>query len=481
VQGFSFVEDLHAPEPLPETWQLLEYVLPRAPNLRAIVYECEMNQPAEVLENFARLNRLFPAPGREAATPAPAAPVLRVSREAGALSSANATSQAARLPEATRSPSQAETSPQPTHGPREEIVSSPRGETHPEPSTSAEDLSSPREEIVSSPRGETRAEPSTTRTEPTHSPPRGDSGSSLSQAETQEGTISPASPRRLQRLLVRAMYDPERLPSLSAEGPEADCLREIDPRALLVDPLRRRKTLRPLAEELRVSSSLALQERRSLAWLENGFFASPAFHEAISSDQPLVLALSAFLRAACEAGELVSPVLPEVLRYEESQARARRVVWSPPGEPRASEGALVQRAPGVFGLVFSYDVIAAVQAVEHYLFELSLMPQSALCDDAPRPVFSAEASGPRYLVISPSASGPALSNGDAALCALLQATEAARPLRDLAPLLASFGIPARNLAPLVDSLARDGLLRVTPEAPRTVSVSPLRLPARKKR
>ena len=53
--GRRFVDDDHAPEPLADTWQILEAVLPRARNLRAVVYECERNQRAQVLPNFERL------------------------------------------------------------------------------------------------------------------------------------------------------------------------------------------------------------------------------------------------------------------------------------------------------------------------------------------------------------------------------------------------------------------------------------------
>lgn len=61
VEGLALVDDAHGPEPLPDTWQIVEAVLPRASNLRAIVYECEKNPVDEVLGNFARLNRMFPS------------------------------------------------------------------------------------------------------------------------------------------------------------------------------------------------------------------------------------------------------------------------------------------------------------------------------------------------------------------------------------------------------------------------------------
>jgi uncharacterized protein (UPF0276 family) len=56
--GRVFVDDDHSPEPLADTWRLLEWVLPRAPNLHALVYECERNPREAVLPGFARLAEL---------------------------------------------------------------------------------------------------------------------------------------------------------------------------------------------------------------------------------------------------------------------------------------------------------------------------------------------------------------------------------------------------------------------------------------
>lgn len=60
VDGFSYIDDDHSPEPLAATWEILDYVLPRATNLKAIVYECEYNAPEACLEVFAKLNAMFP-------------------------------------------------------------------------------------------------------------------------------------------------------------------------------------------------------------------------------------------------------------------------------------------------------------------------------------------------------------------------------------------------------------------------------------
>lgn len=54
VDGFDFVEDDHGTEVLPETWEILAHVAPRAPNLKAVIVECERNPLARCLPLFAR-------------------------------------------------------------------------------------------------------------------------------------------------------------------------------------------------------------------------------------------------------------------------------------------------------------------------------------------------------------------------------------------------------------------------------------------
>ena len=57
VDGYAFVEDDHTPSVLPETWEILSHVAARAPNLRAIVVECERNPLPAVGEMYAELER----------------------------------------------------------------------------------------------------------------------------------------------------------------------------------------------------------------------------------------------------------------------------------------------------------------------------------------------------------------------------------------------------------------------------------------
>lgn len=62
--GRTFVDDDHGPAVLPETWELLEAVLARAVNLRALVVECERNAFSDVVPLFERAARLVEAAGR---------------------------------------------------------------------------------------------------------------------------------------------------------------------------------------------------------------------------------------------------------------------------------------------------------------------------------------------------------------------------------------------------------------------------------
>jgi len=54
-EGFPWIEDAHGVAVLPEVWALLESIVPRAPNLKAVVFECERNPMRDTLAGFERL------------------------------------------------------------------------------------------------------------------------------------------------------------------------------------------------------------------------------------------------------------------------------------------------------------------------------------------------------------------------------------------------------------------------------------------
>jgi uncharacterized protein (UPF0276 family) len=57
--GFAWVDDDHTPAVLADTWAIVEHVVPRAPNLHAVVFECERNPLDACVPGFERLTRLL--------------------------------------------------------------------------------------------------------------------------------------------------------------------------------------------------------------------------------------------------------------------------------------------------------------------------------------------------------------------------------------------------------------------------------------
>ena len=61
VDGYRFVEDDHTPNVLPATWAIFEHVLARAPNLKAVVFECERNPIEDCLPGLHRIAQTWQA------------------------------------------------------------------------------------------------------------------------------------------------------------------------------------------------------------------------------------------------------------------------------------------------------------------------------------------------------------------------------------------------------------------------------------
>lgn len=60
-EGYAYVEDDHSPEVLDDTWRIFEHVVPRTPNLKAVVFECERNPLPACLPGFERIARAVEA------------------------------------------------------------------------------------------------------------------------------------------------------------------------------------------------------------------------------------------------------------------------------------------------------------------------------------------------------------------------------------------------------------------------------------
>jgi len=232
----------------------------------------------------------------------------------------------------------------------------------------------------------------------------------------------------LQHLVVRMLFDPafvatvyqnpdKALANLNLSEQEKKQLLATDPRAWNYDPLRRLRTMRSLVEEFKVSATLVLSETRKLAFLES-FFSSEIFHQFIQDRKSMALAFAKYLSVAISKSELTTPQLNDVLRLETLMARCRRDLANririPTLPEKLNENLRVRLIPGADVGAFQANTVATIQAVEKYLFEVSLMPAMVLCDDAPRleNLPKVEPKKKIYLLCLPGANGVSLVDID---------------------------------------------------------------------
>jgi len=259
----------------------------------------------------------------------------------------------------------------------------------------------------------------------------------------------------LQKLLVRMLFDeefveeiyaaPDRtLAGFNLTEAERSQLLGVDRRAWRHDALRRRRTLRTLVEEFKVSTTIVLAETRSLASLER-FFSSQFFHSSVEKRGSMGLAFAEFLLDGLRQGMWKAPQISDVVRLEAAIAGCRRSLAREgnceAGElpARISDRARVRLAPGYDVASFQANVISTIQRVEQYLFELSLMPAMALCDDAPRLPELPEVDHQKkvYLLFGPGAAGISITNLDKSNFLVLYETRRVVEIKSLLSRLAT--------------------------------------------
>ncbi len=264
----------------------------------------------------------------------------------------------------------------------------------------------------------------------------------------------------LQKLVVRMLYDDaftaavhaapdETLKGLELTEAERAQLIAVDRRAWRHDALRRKRTLCTLAEEFKVSTTIILAETRSLAALEQ-FFSSSFFHQAVQQRGSLGLSFSEFLLNGYRNNAWRAPQITDIVRLEAAVAACRRTLmregaYEPAELPATiNDRAHIRLAPGYGVASFQANVIAAIQTVEQYLFELSLMPALALCDDAPRLPQLPEVETKRklYLLFSPGATGITLTHIDKPTWAVLGEAKRPTEIRSLLARAAMAGVKA---------------------------------------
>lgn len=282
----------------------------------------------------------------------------------------------------------------------------------------------------------------------------------------------------LQKLVVRMLFDeefveevyaaPDRtLAGFDLTEAERGQLLGVDRRAWRQDALRRRRTLRTLAEEFRISTTIILAETRSLASLER-FFSSQFFHRSIEDRGSMGLAFAEFLLDGRRNGKWEAPQIADVVRLEAAIAGCRRTL-AREGEDEAgelpatiSDRARIKLAPGYDVASFQANVIATIQHVERYLFELSLMPAMALCDDAPRLTGLPEVDQQKkvYLLFGPGAAGISITNLDKSDFLVLYETKRAVEIKNLLSRFETGRARARRAQDIIAEWLENGALMI---------------------
>jgi hypothetical protein len=274
--------------------------------------------------------------------------------------------------------------------------------------------------------------------------------------------------RTAQRAIVRMLFDPRFAEAVrrDPDGVLADLppalraqLAALDPRALRLDRLRRRRALRTLAEEWKATTTLVLQETRSLAFLET-FFSSAPFHRAVEERGSMPLAFAEFLAECVVERRLKTPILSDVLALETAIAQSRRAAAN--ANVNVNVDANLSLAPGVLYVEVAAGALAALKACEEYLFEVGLMPAVALCDDAPRldlPVQAADRERV-HLVTVPTSGGVSLVTVDEPMARVLRAISGprARAIGQVIAEAVARGVPEARAHELLRELIDDEIV-----------------------
>jgi hypothetical protein len=278
----------------------------------------------------------------------------------------------------------------------------------------------------------------------------------------------------LQHLVVRMLFDPafvncvyqnpeQALADLNLSEQEKKQLLATDPRAWNYDPLRRLRTMRTLVEEFKVSTTLVLSEIRKLSFLEN-FFSSQIFHQFIQDRKSMALAFAEYLSNASANGELTTPHLNDVLRLETLMARCRRELTNkiriPALPEKLNENLRVRLIPGADVGAFQANTVETIQAVEKYLFEVSLMPAMVLCDDAPRleNLPTVEQKKKIYLLCLPGANGVSLVDINRLDYLVLIEARTTLTIRQIVERALASGVPRAKAQEIIATFLEEGTL-----------------------
>ena len=212
----------------------------------------------------------------------------------------------------------------------------------------------------------------------------------------------------LNRVIVRMLFDPlfveqvytapePTLRPLEIPDHLVTELLKTDRRAWQVDTERRKRTLHSLIGEFKCSTTLALSETGSIGLLD-AFFSHHLFHRSVQTRGSLSDAFAKYLTHLHTEGNVTHPHYLDLLTLEATKAQCRRELTETLPSPSRDGYSL---PPGVHSKELNGNVIPALNQIEHYLYELSLLPALALCEDRPAFPSLPPVSSPTHFLFRP--------------------------------------------------------------------------------
>lgn len=256
--------------------------------------------------------------------------------------------------------------------------------------------------------------------------------------------MSELDPRRVQQALVCMMFDRQYADRVRSDEPlpelrerERELLRELDPRALETDDMRRARALHVLLDEYPVSAALLGIDA------VDRYFSSAEFRACVFDRGSMALHFGERWLADRTAG---------IGTIEAGLARARRE----PRTARRESTGLIGRAPGVIPLRTPERTLAWYQRARERLGAEPLQTLLGLRKPWPQ---KPPRHGEEHLLIEPQADGSlGLASASAALVELLRAADRPRSRAELASAAIELGAEPHEADELLDELLAEGLL-----------------------
>ena len=268
----------------------------------------------------------------------------------------------------------------------------------------------------------------------------------------------------MQRIIVRMLYDtvfarkvyddPKgQLGDLDLDEYELSLLKNADPRAWRLDPLRRARSLEALLDEYPASAALVAHTTPDVSVLD-AFFSSTIFHQCIQHRRRLAISFGSYLRGSGE--ELARRDLLGIATLERSIATFRRDI-----RPETNPEAGLCLAANLSLISVPTGTLEVYVELIHQLSQKDLTGAAIVVSNqlVLRPHSVSREEVTVLLETSVDSSGPSLSVLDDALGRLLTYAQPGISVDDFYKYAVVCGAEVGEEQEILDSLIEDGLIQ----------------------